>query len=254
MKREDIELPVENQQLSFLELPLPETARFIKNSSPEDIFPDFKKGYSAFGMNNGSFSFGDVIEYVLNHTGPAHAMISSWVASQAASEKVVDWLGNRRILSARFLLDRMFTETRRKVYDFIVRKFGLDSIRTSRIHTKFCVLHNEDWFVVIETSANLNKNTRLEIFRITEDKAFCMFFKEMFDNFFNIISPKENGLLAAAQKLGELPDIPDTGKTGLPDKSLAGIKLENPVLDDDLAGLMAKLDANIEKMDETTGF
>jgi hypothetical protein len=129
------------------------------------------------------------------------------VASAAASEKVVEWLDNRRLISARFLLDRMFTETRRKVYDFIVRKFGVDSIRTSRVHTKFCVLHNEDWFVVIETSANLNKNVRLESFRVTEDEKYCLFFKQMFDNFFNVISPKSNGKLESAQKLEELPDI-----------------------------------------------
>lgn len=205
--REDIKVPIGGEQLSFMDTPIPKNPQFIKNSTPRDIFSNFKKGYSAFGMNNGSFSFGDVIEHVLNHIGPSHALISSWVASQAANEKVVEWLGNRRLVSARFLLDRMFTETRRKVYDFIVRKFGVNSIRTSRVHTKFCVLYNDEWFVVIETSANLNKNVRLESFRITEDENYCMFFKQMFDNFFNVISPKENGKLSSAQKLEELPDI-----------------------------------------------
>lgn len=206
-QREDIVLPIKNQQLSFLDTPVSTMNQFIKNSSPRELFPDFKKGYSAFGMNNGSFSFGDVIEYILQNIGPAHALISSWVASQAASEKVVEWLGNRRLISARFLLDRMFTETRRTVYDYIVKKFGGDSIRTSRVHTKFCVLYNAEWFVVIETSANLNKNLRLESFRITEDESYCMFFKTMFDNFFEVIAPKENGLLRSAQKLQEIPDI-----------------------------------------------
>lgn len=170
-KREDIVLPIEGQQLSFLDTPLSTMNQFIKNSSPRELFPDFKKGYSAFGMNNGSFSFGDVIEYILQNIGPAHALISSWVASQAASEKVVEWLGNHRLKSARFLLDRMFTETRRTVYNYIVKKFGVDSIRTSRVHTKFCVLYNAEWF--------------------------------------EVIAPKENGLLRSAQKLQEIPDIHD---------------------------------------------
>lgn len=220
-QREDIELPIKNVQLSFLDTPKTTMNQFIKNSTVKDIFPAFKKGYSAFGMNNGSFSFGDVIEHVLNHTGPAHAMISSWVASQAASEKVVEWLNNRRLISARFLLDRMFTETRRKVYNFIVRKFGINSIRTSRVHTKFCVLHNDDWFVVIETSANLNKNVRLESFRITEDENYCGFFKTMFDNFFDVIAPEDNGKLVSAQKLERLPDISEKRKK----------QNESPVLD-----------------------
>lgn len=221
--KEDIRLPIENQRMGFLELPLPDAARFIKNSTPRDVFPGFEKGYSAFGMNNGSFSFADVMEYILNHTGPAHAMISSWVASRAAGEKVINFMNNRRLLSARFLVDKMVTETRGNFYELIVSRFGVDAIRTSRIHAKFCALHNDDWFVVIETSANLNKNLRLESFRVTENKPFCMFFKEMFDNFFNVISPKETGSLASAQKLDLVPDIsekPDGLNSGGESKAL----------------------------------
>lgn len=208
-KKEDIELLVKNQRFDFPETPVPEVARFMKNSAPGDIFSNFRKGYSGFGMNNGSFSFGDVIEYILTCTGPSHALISSWVASQVSVDKVVEILDNRRLISVRFLLDRMFAKSRPKVYDFIVRRFGVNSIRTTRTHVKFCVLHNEKWFVVIETSANLNRNMRLESFRITEDRAFCMFFKEMFDNFFNVISPKPDSELASVFSHRELEKLPD---------------------------------------------
>lgn len=218
-KKEDIELPVKNQRFDFPETPVPEVACFVKNSAPGDIFSNFRKGYSGFGMNNGSFSFGDVIEYILTRTGPSHALISSWVASQRSIDKVLETFGNRRLISVRFLLDRMFAKSRPKVYDFIVRRFGVNSIRTTNTHVKFCVLHNEKWFVVIETSANLNRNMRLESFRITEDKAYCMFFKEMFDNFFNVISPKpdsESAAVSSPQKLDLLPDIsPEPAETGL---------------------------------------
>ena len=57
---------------------------------------------------------------------------------------------------------------------------------------------------MIETSANLNKNVRLESFRITENKEFCDFFRNMFYEFFNEISPSENKLLSSAQKLGNI--------------------------------------------------
>lgn len=215
--KEDIQLPVENQRMSVLELPLPDAMRFIKNSTPRDIFPGFGKGYSTFGMNNGSFSFADVIEYILNHTGPAHALLSSWVASRAAGEKVIDLMNNRRLLSAKFLVDKMVMETRGNFYELIVRRFGVDAIRTSLVHAKFCVLRNNDWSVVIETSANLNRNRRLESFRITENERFCLFFEEIFDNFFNVISPKENGSLASARKINQVPDILEKSPQVTPD-------------------------------------
>lgn len=207
--KEDIKLPLENQRFDFPETAVPEALRYIKNSIPADIFPRFRKGFSGFGMNNGSFSFGDVIEYVLTRTGPAHALISTWVASQRATEKVIDLLANRRLISAKFLLDTMFANTRPEIYDFIIKKFGADSIRTTHTHVKFCVLRNEKWSVVIETSANLNLNRRLESFRITENEAFCAFFKEMFDNFFQIMPEKTNSKEAARLPLSKLEELPD---------------------------------------------
>jgi hypothetical protein len=204
--REQIELPIKNTQLSFEHLAAPEMAIYKGKITPREMFPNFKKGYSAFGMNNGSFSFGDIIEYVLSKTGPAHALISTWVASQAATTKVCQFLNDNRFLSVRFLVDRMFSESRKPVYDYIVENFGLDAIRTSRCHTKFCVLYNDDWSVVIETSANLNKNLRLEGFRITESEDFCGFFRDMFDDFFNVIAPSDNTKLSSAQKIEALTE------------------------------------------------
>lgn len=188
---------------------------FIKKSRPVDIFPDFKKGYSAFGMNNGTFSFGDVIEYVLNHIGPADALISSWVASSKSVRKVLKYLNNKKFLSVKFLLDRMFANTRPEIYKHIIDNFGADCIRTSRLHMKFCALYNADWSVVIETSANLNKNIRLETFRITEDKKFLDFFKEFFDNIFGTFPPQgnaSNAQIFSESDLQLLPNIPKNVK------------------------------------------
>lgn len=100
----------------------------------------------------------------------------------------------------------MLSESRKPVYNYIIKNFGIDSIRTTRTHAKFCILHNDDYHVVIETSANLNKNTRLETFRITEDRQFCEFFINIFDHFFNIIMPDENTKLSSGQKSGDILD------------------------------------------------
>ena len=55
----EIKLPVATQ-LSFDDLGAPTMVKYKAITTPRETFPNFKKGYSAFGMNNGSFSFGDV--------------------------------------------------------------------------------------------------------------------------------------------------------------------------------------------------
>ena len=197
----EYKLPLSHNPMSIETLPQAKILKIKKDTTPSVMFPGLKKDYAAFGFNNGCFSFGDVIEYCMQSTGPVHALISSWVASWAATEKVCEFIDNRKFLSCRFLLDRMFSESRKPVYDYIVEKYGVESIRTSRVHTKFCVLMNDEWNIVIETSANLNKNKRLETFRITENKEFALFFKSLFDDLFNVIDPKDNTTLKSAQDL-----------------------------------------------------
>jgi len=202
-------------KLGHQKLPRLDSIKFMGRCRPADIFPDLRKNSSCFGLNNGSFSFGDVIEHVLNHTGRAHALISSWVASERSIKQVLRYFKNKRFLSVKFLLDRMFPNSRPDIFQYVVDNFGVDSIRVSYVHSKFCALYNEEWFFVIETSANLNKNRRLESFRITEDEKFVSFFRELFVNLFKVIKPHKCPRKAQGEKptmLNKLPDIPPRKK------------------------------------------
>ena len=49
-----------------------------------------------------------------------------------------------------------------------------------------------------------NRFSAIESFRITENREFCDFFRNMFHEFFNEISPSENKLLSSAQKLSNI--------------------------------------------------
>lgn len=85
-------------------------------------------------------------------------------------------------------------------------RFG-DCIRTTRIHAKFVVIRNEQWNIVIRTSANLNKNVRLENFEIDDDKDFADFFQKFFDEAFKKIALNENHRLKSSQKLKNILDV-----------------------------------------------
>lgn len=149
----------------------------------EEAFPIIEKDMCHYAFSNGSFSLVDVIDYILEKTGSSEISISSWVASKASIDHIIDFLESNRLSKFRFLMDSGFQRTRRPLYDFIKKEFG-ECIALTQNHCKFTVIRNENYNFVIETSANLNKNNRLENFRITEGKEYCDFFMKTFNDIF----------------------------------------------------------------------
>ena len=150
----------------------------------EEAFPSLEKNMSEFVFSNGSFSLIDLIDYILKKTGKAKIDVSTWVASYASINHIIDFLEDQRINEFRFLMDSGFKNTRRELYDHI-DKFFPNSIALTRTHSKFTIIHNDEYNFVIETSANLNKNNRLENFRVTEDKTYCDFFRGVFNDIYS---------------------------------------------------------------------
>lgn len=163
--------------------PFPTKVRKTLLCEVENAFPRLYKGMCEFAFNDGSFSFVDVIEYVLQKTGRATLDISSWVASSQSTKRIEDMLEDNSINRMRFLVGDGFVVHRSKLYSHIVNTYG-NVIKVTKNHAKFCIVNNDQWDFVIETSANLNKNIRLESFRITEHKGYRKFFTDVFDRFF----------------------------------------------------------------------
>lgn len=166
----------------------------------EDLVGKIEPNMRRFGFTAGQFSFSDLIEYILNRTGPAMLYISTWAASNDGIKKVFDFLDNEMLTDVRFMIDTGAKKYRDDQFGKLLNKFG-DCVRTTRIHAKFAVIRNDDWDIVIRTSANLNKNLRLENFEIDEDKEFADFFQKFFDEAFKKISVSENHRLESSQKL-----------------------------------------------------
>lgn len=155
----------------------------------DDAFRHIHKGMCELNFNDGKYSFVDVIDYVLETAGKSNIDISTWVASTASTQIIEDFLEDGVIHRFRFLVDKGFPANRKKLYNHILALYG-DCVRVTLNHAKFCLIYNDDWNFVIETSANLNKNKRLENFRITEHKQYREFFSGVFDRFFECPSRK----------------------------------------------------------------
>ena len=172
----------------------------------DDFVGDIKPGMRRFCFSAGQFSFSDLIEYILYQTGPADLYLSTWAASKEGLKRAFDFLDNRMIRKIRFMIDTGAKQYRDEQFGKLLDKFG-DCIRTTRIHAKFAVIRNDEWNIVIRTSANLNKNLRLENFEMDDDKEFADFFQTFFDEAFKQIAVDENHRLKSSQKLKNILDV-----------------------------------------------
>lgn len=195
-----------NQQLAFDDTGGTETKMMMSSTlGVEDIVGEITKGMRRCGLTAGQFSMSDLIEHVLRKIGPADLYLSTWAASSDGLNKTFEFLDNGMLRNVKFMIDTGAKQYRDNQFGKLLEKFG-DCIRTTRIHAKFFVLRNEEWNIVVRTSANLNKNLRLELFEIDENKDFADFFQKFFDEAFKQIAVNENHRVASSQKLKDILD------------------------------------------------
>ena len=123
-------------------------------------------GVQRHGITDGRWSLIDGVRALLDQCGPCDAIISTWTAASADLRKAQVLLRDGRLLSLRLLVDRSF-ETRQPEYCRRARAaFGDDAIRVWSSHAKFTLLLGGRWDILYLTSANLNRNARLENYSI----------------------------------------------------------------------------------------
>ena len=185
--------------------------RVAKKGSARDAIGELRKGHEAFVLTYGQFSLIDALCAVLEQTGPADVVMSTWTAANAHLEKAAKLLANAEIRSMRFLVDRSFL-TRQPAYCETMRRlFGDACIRTARTHAKFMVIQNDEWSLAVRTSMNLNENPRMENLEISDDPALCAFLLQVAEDVFEDQDPGtfdgELPLLASLDNVGRAGSV-----------------------------------------------
>jgi hypothetical protein len=134
-----------------------------------------RDGCELFGLTKGQFSLTDMIEAILEKTGPADLSISTWTAANSDVSRMLELLRSGAIRSCRWLVDMTFMRRCPSLAAEIRAKFGADAIRVTRTHAKFCTITNDGWQVALRSSMNLNQNPRLESFQVGHDPELCNF-------------------------------------------------------------------------------
>lgn len=200
-------------------------------SASSDVGP-ITKGMNRFGFTKGQWSLIDLIGHCVSEIGPADLFVSTWTAAHKDIGFASGMLRDGRIRSARWLLDTSFAARQPAYLQALLVRFGLDAVRVTKNHAKFCVLRNEEFDLVIRTTMNLNLNKRFEFWEISDHKGFADFFQTIMDEIWS------------SQKPGEcVNDIPSVLRQF---HSMGGVTMKNDVLE----AVLSDLDDHREKKRE----
>jgi len=154
-------------------------ARRIGTINAKQAIEGFNKNNRITGLTNGAFSLISLIDAVLEITGDANVIISTWSAGFYDVNAISELIESGKITDFKIILDRSY-KTRLAQYATTVDDlFSAENIRTTNTHSKFVLIQNADWNVCIRSSMNLNENKRCENFDIDND---CWYIVKSDDN------------------------------------------------------------------------
>ena len=131
-------------------------------STARRAFAGLAQGVCVHGFSDGSWSLIDGIRELLRIAGPSKITLSTWTAAAADLREAERLLRASAISDFRLLIDASFA-SRQPAYCAAARTlFGDDAIRVWKAHSKFCVVEGRALRALYLTSANLNRNKRLE--------------------------------------------------------------------------------------------
>ena len=139
------------------------------------------QGCEVYGLTRGRFSLIDLLEYLLQITGPADATMVFWTFGLAHLDRALDLRRSGAIRSWRWFVDRSTAQHHPQYMDRLRETVGDDNIASSRIHCKMIVLRNERWNIVVRTSMNLNRNLRSENYEISDHAEMAELVNEVVD-------------------------------------------------------------------------
>lgn len=155
-----------------------------KNIDPVHCIDKLSHGCRILGLTRGQFSLIDLIFAILEKVGPSHVICTTWSAGIKDAHQVRWMVDTNLIKSFKLITDHSYSTRQSKYALSLEELFGKENIRTSEIHAKFTLIHNESFKICIRTSMNLNANKTCENFEIDEDLEIFNFYMDFVEHHF----------------------------------------------------------------------
>lgn len=130
--------------------------------------------------SRGQWSMHELLEYLLNQTGPADVWMSTWTVTEDPVRKLFILKKQGLIKSLNCILD--YRIQGRKPGPFQLLEKTADRIALTQCHAKAMAIINEEWEVSVIGSANFSKNPRLEAGVICTVPQITQFHKTIMQN------------------------------------------------------------------------
>lgn len=142
------------------------------------------------GVTYHCLSYGDVdaltyFRCIVKQQHVKYALTSTWTMALEDIAEIRQWIENGYVDRVDFYVGEIFKAGYRRQYDELIslcRKFG-GRVCMLRNHSKVMVILGDRFDVLIESSANLNGNPRIENTAITVNRELALWYKEQFDGF-----------------------------------------------------------------------
>ncbi len=136
--------------------------REVCEAAAAEAVGEIVPGCEIFTLSSGHWNLIDLIHHALTATGPADVVVSVWTVGSVETQILHDLMKGGAIKSILMLVDFSFPR-RQPEYCAHVRKVcGDDAIAPTNVHCKFVLISNDAWKISVLTSANLNRNFRIE--------------------------------------------------------------------------------------------
>jgi len=144
-------------------------------ASARDVAAQLPRGGRMLVVSRGQFSLLDMIHAILERTGPASVMFTSWSTGMNDAEQMAWLLREGHIRTLRFFSGNGFQDRHPEYVVKLRALFGDDCVVTAELHCKIAVIVNDGWAVCVRSSCNLNRNPRIEQFDVDDSRPMAEF-------------------------------------------------------------------------------
>lgn len=145
------------------------------NDKIKDVISVPSPGECEIFFSGGRWSMHDLLNFMVKHTGPCRAYITTYAISDKAAGTIINLFDAGMITEFYCILDTRMKVRNPRVLSLIHHKFS--NVKQSNCHAKVTVLQNDTFNIAIIGSANHSNNPRIEVGTIFNDKAvadFCI--------------------------------------------------------------------------------
>jgi len=132
-------------------------------------------GKSIHFASMGEWSNHELLQHILDQTGPAELFFSTWSVSEDAIRQIIKNFTDGLITALTCVLDWRVKVRRPKVLQLM--NFNFSKMRLTSCHAKVFVVSNKNWQVAVLGSANFTNNPRIEAGVISCDPDAAEFHK-----------------------------------------------------------------------------